>query len=85
MLSGVLEDYGLDPKTWPPASVILLISGLSRFLLMEEAFGVDIGHAETVELLERHIRALEGERRHGDEDAPRKGRRPRGPTAHSEI
>jgi len=62
MLAGVLEGYGLDPKTWPPASVILLLSGISRFLLIEKAFDVDIGHAETVALVERHIRALEGER-----------------------
>jgi len=62
MLSGVLEDHGLDPATWPPASVILLLSGISRFLLIEKAFDVEIGHAETVALVERHIRALEGER-----------------------
>ena len=62
MLSGVLERYGVDPKTWPPASVILLLSGISRFLLIEKAFDVDIGHAEMVALVERHIRALEGER-----------------------
>jgi AcrR family transcriptional regulator len=62
LLSSVLEDYGLDPKTWPPASVILMLSGISRFLLIEKAFDVDTGHAETVALIERHIRALEGDR-----------------------
>jgi AcrR family transcriptional regulator len=62
MLSSVLEDYGLDPKTWPPATVILMLSGISRFLLIEKAFDVDIGHADTVALIERHIRALEGDR-----------------------
>jgi len=62
MLSSVLEDYGVDPASWPPASVILLLSGISRFLLIEKAFDVEIGHADTVALVERHIRALEGER-----------------------
>ena len=62
MLSSVLEDYGVDPATWPPASVILLLSGISRFVLIEKAFDVEIGHADTVALVERHIRALEGER-----------------------
>ena len=62
MLSSVLEDYGVDPVSWPPASVILLLSGISRFLLIEEAFDVEIGHADTVAVVERHIRALEGER-----------------------
>jgi AcrR family transcriptional regulator len=61
-LSGVLEGYGVDPKTWPPASVIVILSGISRFLLLEEAFDVDIGHAETESLIESNIRALEGNR-----------------------
>jgi AcrR family transcriptional regulator len=61
-LSTVLEAYGIDPQRWPPASVIVMLSGVSRFLLIEEAFDVDIGHAETEALVESHIRALEGER-----------------------
>ena len=62
MLSSVLEDYGVDPASWPPATVILLLSGISRFVLIEKAFDVEIGHADTVALVERHLRALEGER-----------------------
>jgi AcrR family transcriptional regulator len=61
-LSTVLEGYGIDPAKWPPASLIVILSGISRFLLIEEAFGVDIGHAETEAIVESHIRALEGER-----------------------
>jgi AcrR family transcriptional regulator len=64
-LSSVLENYGVDPKAWPPASLIVILSGISRFLLIEEAFGVDVGHAETEALVESHIRALEGERTEG--------------------
>ena len=64
-LSSILEGYGMDLDAWPPASVLLFMVGISRFLLMEEAFGVVIGHAETVQLVERHLRALEGERRRG--------------------
>jgi len=33
-----------------------------RQLVVEEAFGVDVGHAKTVAFIERHIRKLEGER-----------------------
>jgi hypothetical protein len=36
--------------------------------MMEKAFDIDIGHAETVALIERHIRELEGERRPTAED-----------------
>lgn len=63
MLSSVLEGYGVDPKTWPPVSLILLMAGISRFLLVEEAYDLDIGHAETIALVERHLRELEGDRR----------------------
>lgn len=73
MLTGTLEGYGLDPETWPAVSVILLLSGISRFLLIEEAFDVDIGHRATVELIERHIRALEGDRRPPPGRARRRG------------
>ena len=61
-LAAVLEEHGVDPGQWPPASVVVILSGISRFLLLEEAFDVDIGHAETEALVESHIRALEGNR-----------------------
>lgn len=62
-LRTVLAGYGVDLDDWPPASVLLLMVGVSRFLMMEEAFGFDDGHADTIGLLERHITALEGPRR----------------------
>jgi AcrR family transcriptional regulator len=60
-LSSVIEGYGIDAKRWPPASVILLMAGISRFLLMEESYDLDLGHAETVEVVERLLCELEGE------------------------
>jgi hypothetical protein len=41
---------------------VIVLSGICRFLLIEEAFDVDIGHAETEALVEQHMRALEGDR-----------------------
>jgi AcrR family transcriptional regulator len=61
-MSTVLESYGIDPQTWPPASIILLMWGISQYLLMEQAFDLNTGHAETVALIEEHIAALEGPR-----------------------
>jgi AcrR family transcriptional regulator len=61
-VSGALEGYGVDPEAWPPATVVLLMVGISRFLVMEEAFDVDLGHMDMVRLIERHIRVLEGDR-----------------------
>jgi AcrR family transcriptional regulator len=61
-LTEVLAGYGVDLERWPAAALILLMAGTARFLLLEESFDVDIGHDETVALIEREIRALEGER-----------------------
>ena len=41
--SGVLESYGLDPKLWPPAAVIVLLSGIAWFVRTDESFGVELG------------------------------------------
>jgi AcrR family transcriptional regulator len=62
-LAGVLEGYGLDRKRWPAAAVIVILAGISRFLLIEEAFDVDIGHAEAEAIVEQQIAALEGPRK----------------------
>jgi AcrR family transcriptional regulator len=68
-MSGVLARYGIDPENWPPVTVMLLMSGISRFLLMEEAFGIDTGHAETIAVVERYLSQLEGERHSSDTHA----------------
>jgi AcrR family transcriptional regulator len=67
-LSRALDRYGIDSQRWPPTSVIVMMTGIARYLLIEKAFDVDLGHAETVAVIERHIRELEGERRPIDDD-----------------
>jgi AcrR family transcriptional regulator len=62
-LTEVLAGYGVDPVTWPAASVLVVMAGVSRFLHIEDAFDVDIGHAETIAVVERFITDLEGPRR----------------------
>jgi AcrR family transcriptional regulator len=57
-----LAGYGVDPEEWPVAAVVVTMAGVARFLLMEEAIDVRIGHPQAVELVERFIRSLEGER-----------------------
>jgi AcrR family transcriptional regulator len=61
-MTSVLERYGIDAVACPPAFIALLMTSISRQLLVEEAFDNDIGHAQTVAFIERHIRELEGER-----------------------
>jgi hypothetical protein len=68
-LSRALDRYGIDSQRWPPTSVIVMMTGIARYLLIEKAFDVDLGHTETVAVIERHIRELEGERRPIDEEA----------------
>jgi AcrR family transcriptional regulator len=56
----VLQSYGIDPSTRSPASVIVSMWAISQYLLIEQAFDLDIGHADIVALIERHITSLEG-------------------------
>ena len=62
-MTTVLEGYGIDPTTRPAASIILSMWGISQYLLIEQAFDLHTGHAETIALIEREITALEGPRR----------------------
>jgi AcrR family transcriptional regulator len=62
-LSDVLPGHGVDPERWPPAALILLMAAVSRFVQIEDDFGVDIGHQELLALIEREIRTVEGDRR----------------------
>ncbi|SOX55943.1 TetR/AcrR family transcriptional regulator [Mycobacterium ahvazicum] len=58
-VTAALQKYGVDEM--PPVVVAVLMSSLSRFLVLENAVGISAGHAETVELVESHLRRLEGE------------------------
>jgi len=62
-LTGVLEGYGVDPGEWPAPVIVLVLSSISRYLLIEKDFDVDVGHAETEAMVRRYLTALEGERR----------------------
>lgn len=65
-VSRILRDYGVDRDGCSPVTVVLLMSSISRFLLMEEAFDVFNGHEEMIDLVERFLREVEGERRSSD-------------------
>lgn len=61
-LTAVLADHGVDPDRFPATVVVLTMSSISRFLLMEEAFDIHEGHAETAAAVEEFIAGLEGPR-----------------------
>ena len=62
ILAEVLAGYGLDTETWPPVAVILMMGSVSLLLLIEKGLGFEMGHAEMIAVVEREIRALEGDR-----------------------
>jgi AcrR family transcriptional regulator len=62
-VTAALSRYGVDSTDMPPVVVTLLMTSLSRFLVLERAVGISAGHAETVELVESYLRRLEGEPR----------------------
>jgi AcrR family transcriptional regulator len=60
-LSTVLERYGKDPAEVPPLVWSVLMTSVSRVLVIEQALGMSAGHAETVEFVERYLHRLEGD------------------------
>jgi len=63
VLRVVLRDHDVDPEAFPPAVVSVLMTSLSRVLVLEEGLGMSAGHAETKALVERYLTRLEGEPR----------------------
>ena len=60
-VTAALQRYGVDSQQMPPVVFTVLMTSLSRFLVLEQAIGVSGGHAETLELVEDYLRRLEGE------------------------
>ena len=58
----MLAGYGVDVETWPPVTIILMMGSISLLLLIEQGMGLDVGHAKMIAVVEREIRALEGDR-----------------------
>ena len=60
-VTAALQRYGEDSPTMPPVVWTVLMTSLSRLLVLEQAIGMSGGHAETMELVESYLRRLEGE------------------------
>ena len=59
----ILAGYEVRSPDHTPETIVLIMSSISRFLRMEEAFDVDTGHREVVAVVEKFLRELEGDRR----------------------
>jgi AcrR family transcriptional regulator len=60
-LSTVLDRYGVDPAKFPPLVWSVLMTSVSRVLVIEQALGMSAGHSETIEIVESYLRHLEGD------------------------
>jgi AcrR family transcriptional regulator len=60
-VTSALQRYGVSTQDMPPVVWTVLMTSLSRFLVLEQAVGISGGHAETLELVESYLRRLEGE------------------------
>ena len=60
-VTAALQRYGVEGEDVPPVVWTVLMTSLSRFLVLEQAIGMSGGHAETLELVEKYLRRLEGE------------------------
>ena len=58
-LVAILESAGVDTDTFPPAAVSVLLTSLSRVVIMERSLGLTSGHAEAVAVAERFIAQLD--------------------------
>ena len=63
-LATVFERYGVRAEELPPLVCTILLTSLSRVLVIEhETLGMTTGHAETLGFVEGLLRRLEGDRR----------------------
>ena len=58
-LAAALAADGIGPDELPPVAALLLMTGLSQVLALEQALGVTAGHADTVAFIERALAQLE--------------------------
>ncbi len=55
----VLERHGIAEDQLPPIVAVLMMTGLSQVLALEDSLGVSTGHDTTIAFVERTIAALE--------------------------
>jgi TetR/AcrR family transcriptional regulator len=73
-VSSVLDRYEISPDVCPAGVVTVLMSSVSRMVVMEQALlGMSAGHAETLAFVERHLRRIEGDRMPADVRAATSG------------
>lgn len=58
-LASVFRDRGIDPGSFPPWAVMMLIESVSRLLLIDSSLGVTLGHDELTAFVEQYLQRFE--------------------------
>ncbi len=59
-LEKVLDAEGIDAGRFPPGALAVLMTSISRVVILEQALGMSGGHAEALELVRRELERIEG-------------------------
>jgi AcrR family transcriptional regulator len=60
-VASLKEIHRVDPAGLDAVVAMVLMTSVSRVLVMEQALGMSAGHAETLELVESYLREAEGD------------------------
>lgn len=58
-LASALDTGGIGADDLPPVALIVLMTGISQVLVMEDALGMTRGHEETLALVDRYLDRIE--------------------------
>ena len=62
-VSAILDRHGISQEEFPAAVLVVVLTSVSRVVMLEDALGFTTGHAETLAFVERYIRGIEGDPR----------------------
>lgn len=58
----ILQERGVGPEIWSAEKVVMLLDGLTRFVLTEVAYDLRLAHDEAYAIIEHMIEEIEGPR-----------------------
>jgi TetR/AcrR family transcriptional regulator len=61
-LTSAIERYDVDFDEYPPAVLMMLLTGATQAVVQEQMLGMVVGHEETVHFARKWLTVLEGER-----------------------
>jgi TetR/AcrR family transcriptional regulator len=59
-ITRVLKEHGVSRDVYPPAALAVVMVSIARVLVGEQSLGMSKGHAQTIALVKRYMRKLDG-------------------------